>query len=60
MNHAPMEKSARARWVNLSIPKQLADVIDDAVKSGKLGYRSRADFVIDAVRIRLRDLGYKV
>ncbi len=55
-----MAKPVRASWVNLSIPKQLADVIDEAVKSGKLGYRSRADFVIDAVRIRLRDLGYKV
>ncbi len=45
-------------WVSISIPEELASIIDRAVEDKKNGYRNRQDFVIDAIRIRLRMLGY--
>ena len=50
-----------ARWKTVSIPRYLADLIqEDIVKNGKYGYHSLSSFVEDAVRKRLRELGYKV
>ncbi len=43
---------------NAKIPRDLAELVDEAIKSGKHGYRSFNEFVIDSVRIRLRELGY--
>lgn len=40
----------RSRYVNVSIPEELAKQIDDYMKKSKLGYRSRAEVVIEAVR----------
>jgi len=40
----------RARYVNVSIPEKLAEKIDDYIEKSKLGYRSRAELVIEAVR----------
>jgi len=48
----------RKGWVNIALPKEIVDIIDEVVKDPKFGYRSRNDFVLDAVRIRLRELGY--
>jgi len=48
----------RRGWVTVALPEELVRIIDQVVASGKFGYRSRQDFVIDAVRIRLRELGY--
>lgn len=40
----------RAKYVNVSIPEELAEKIDELIKNSKLGYRSRAEVVSDAVR----------
>lgn len=40
----------RARYVNVSVPEELAKQIDEYMKKSKLGYRSRAEVVIEAVR----------
>lgn len=40
----------RARYVNISIPEELAKKIDDFIKKSKMGYRSRAEVVIEALR----------
>jgi metal-responsive CopG/Arc/MetJ family transcriptional regulator len=40
----------RARYVNVSIPEELAEKIDEYIEKSKLGYRSRAELVIEAVR----------
>lgn len=44
----------RARYVNVSVPEELAKEIDKFMESSKYGYRSRAEVVVEAVR-RLLD-----
>ena len=45
-------------YVNVSLPEELARYIEDVIKSGKYGYRTRSEFVVDAVRRRLEELGF--
>lgn len=45
-------------YVTIKIRKELAEVIDEVIRDGKYGYRSRAEFVAEAVRDKLRQLGY--
>jgi len=44
-----------AEYVFVKIPKSLLDEVDKAV--GKHGYRSRTEFVKDAIRSLLREYG---
>jgi metal-responsive CopG/Arc/MetJ family transcriptional regulator len=39
--------------VNVKIPEELMDEVDVLIKEGALGYRSRAEFVSEAIRERL-------
>lgn len=41
------------RYVNVKIPIELADEIDKILEQRLLGYRSRAEFVAEAVRDKL-------
>ena len=43
-------------YTTIKIPKELADQIDQIIQSGKLGYRSRAELVIEATRRRIEQL----
>ncbi|MCK5043403.1 ribbon-helix-helix protein, CopG family [Candidatus Pacearchaeota archaeon] len=43
----------RVRYVNISITEDLAKKIDEYVKKTKQGYRSRAEFISEAIRLRL-------
>ncbi|MEM0049669.1 MAG: ribbon-helix-helix domain-containing protein [Candidatus Bathyarchaeia archaeon] len=46
-----------ARYVSIKIPKELMDEVDRIVSAGILGYKSRMEFIKDAVRdkiLRLR------
>ncbi len=52
-----MEKQ---KYTTISIPKSLAKAIDEMIKSGKYTYRNRSDFALDAIRLRLRQLGIEV
>lgn len=40
----------RARYVNVSIHEDLAKRIDEYIKKAKLGFRSRAEVVSEALR----------
>ncbi len=40
----------RARYVNVSIHEDLAKKIDEYIENSKLGYRSRAEVVSEALR----------
>jgi hypothetical protein len=45
-----------SRYVNAKLPVELACIIDEVIV-GRYGYRSRAEFVKDAVRTKLRSMG---
>jgi metal-responsive CopG/Arc/MetJ family transcriptional regulator len=51
-----MTNNNNAGYVTLKIPKALADEIDQIIRSGTLGYRSRAEMVNDAIRRRIEQL----
>ena len=55
-----MPKTTRRRddWVTIALPKEIVDRIDAVVESKKFGFRSRADFVLEAVKMKLREFGY--
>ncbi len=48
----------RAEYRTAKIPEELAKLIDEIVRSKKYGYRSFNEFVVESVRLRLRELGY--
>lgn len=54
------KKSTKSRdqWTYVNVPNELAERIDQLVNGQKFGYRSRSDFIIDAVRTRLKELGH--
>ena len=43
----------RVHYVNISITEELAKKIDEYMKKAKEGYRSRAEFISEAIRLRL-------
>jgi metal-responsive CopG/Arc/MetJ family transcriptional regulator len=45
-------------YVTIRIPRELADEIDKIVKHGTLGYRTRAELVNDAIRLRIELLRF--
>ncbi len=44
------------RYVNIKVPEALAKDIDKLVQKKTLGYRSRAEFVIEAIREKLASI----
>ena len=40
-------------YINIKLPEELADEVDQLVKDRVLGYRSRGEFVADATRTLL-------
>jgi len=43
----------RVKYVNISITEDLAKKIDEYMSKSKEGYRSRAEFISEAIRLRL-------
>ena len=41
------------RYINIKVPEDLAKDIDKLLQKKTLGYRSRAEFVIEAIREKL-------
>lgn len=44
----------RKKYTNVAIPEELAKEIDSFIKKSKLGFRSRAEFTIEAIRNKLK------
>jgi metal-responsive CopG/Arc/MetJ family transcriptional regulator len=44
----------RKKYTNVAIPEELAKAVDSFVQKNKLGFRSRAEFVIEAIRNKLK------
>jgi Arc/MetJ-type ribon-helix-helix transcriptional regulator len=47
-----MEK--KRNYTTISLPLVLAEKIDKLLESGRTGYTDRSDFVLDAIRRRLK------
>jgi len=43
-------------YVTLKIPRGIADQIDRIIEQGNLGYRSRAEFVNEGIRVLLSSI----
>ena len=46
----------REKWTYVNMAKELADQVDEIVNAQKHGYRSRSEFVSDAIRRRMDEL----
>ncbi|MCG3254718.1 MAG: CopG family transcriptional regulator [Candidatus Heimdallarchaeota archaeon] len=47
---------SKQEYVTFRIPKSLIDSVEELIKESELGYRNRSEFVIESVRLRLREL----
>lgn len=45
----------RRKYANISIPKSLAEEIDQYILKSKLGYKSRAELVTEAIREKITE-----
>ncbi len=43
----------RKRYINVGVPETLIKLIDSIWKKSKKGFRSRAEFVIEAIREKI-------
>ncbi|MBU0930076.1 MAG: ribbon-helix-helix domain-containing protein [Nanoarchaeota archaeon] len=44
------------RYVNIALPEDLARQIDRIIKEAEMGYKTKGEFVKDAVRSLLKDM----
>jgi hypothetical protein len=51
-------KKPEKRIVNTGIPREIMAIVDKVIETGKYGYLSRNQFVLESVKMRLRDLGF--
>jgi len=47
---------AEEDYVTVLIPRQLADEMDEIIRSGTLGYKTRAEMVKEAIRLRIESI----
>jgi len=45
----------RKKYTNVGIPEELAKEIDSLIKKLKMGFRSRAEFVTEAIRQKIEN-----
>ena len=48
------------KWKTVQLPEDLLDRVDKVVKQESLGYSSRAEFIKEAVRLRLEEVEKKL
>lgn len=48
--------SSPKRYVNIKVPEELTNEVDKILADRKLGYRSRAEFIIEATRLRVMEI----
>jgi len=54
--HGPYRLSSPKRYVNIKVPEELTSEVDKILADRKLGYRSRAEFIIEATRLRVMEI----
>ena len=52
------KNSERKEWIYVGLPAEIVKLIDEVVNSRKWGFRSRSEFVLESVKMRLKDLGF--
>ncbi len=50
-------KKAGTSYRHVKVPETLLRMVDGVVEAGTWGYRSPAEFVVEAIRRRLEELG---
>lgn len=53
-------KKGRKERKTVNVPLEMYEMVKKIVENGKLGYVSADDFIRDAIRKRLRELGYNI
>ena len=53
-----MEKERVVNYTTVTVPKQLMARVDAVIASEKYGYQNRSDFILEAIREKLRKIGY--
>ena len=43
-------------YITIKIPTALIDTIEELVEINQLGYRNRSEFIIESIRMRLKEL----
>jgi Arc/MetJ-type ribon-helix-helix transcriptional regulator len=51
-------KRGRGDWVYVALPKEIVDRIEEVIETRKWGFRSRNDYVLEAVKNDLKTRGY--
>lgn len=46
-------------YVTIKIPSSLVDTIEELLEINQLGYRNRSEFIIESIRMRLKELKQK-
>jgi len=46
-------ENSKRRWKTVQVPEELLQRVDDVVAASELGYTSRAEFIKEAVRLRV-------
>jgi len=44
-------------WVNVGLPEEIIEIIDRVITTQKHGFRSRADLILEGVKLLLQELG---
>ena len=52
-------ENKQSTHITVSISRKLIERIDEVIESGKTTYTTRSDFIKDALRKRLRELGFE-
>lgn len=56
MVHFTYEGVKMRRYTNIALPDELAKQIDNVIKTAELGYKTKSEFVKEAVREKLIEL----
>jgi metal-responsive CopG/Arc/MetJ family transcriptional regulator len=53
-----MPKRGRVDWVYVGLPREIVYRIDKVIDTRQWGFKSRSDYILEAVKMDLRTRGY--
>lgn len=57
VNKETQKIKMRKKYINIPLPDELAKQIDELIKKSELGYKTKSEFIKEAVRERLIRIG---